>query len=157
MATNSLEKSIHTASKDHEILRNEASLPPVNEEAFTMAADTQPNKEIVDGETDITQKSLNDQKHTFVLGDVGKDVASGQEEIPSYAHGSELRKSTCSSRLVQANAPTFDMNEAEFNGLEIDLDVREVMPQSIQSFSNFQSNPNQTPIPLWCQESHYHC
>ena len=58
---------------------------------------------------------------------VAEDVASRQEEIPRNAPATELQPSTGSTVLIQPIAPTVITNTAEFNGMEIDLDVRAIM------------------------------
>jgi hypothetical protein len=115
-----------TASKDSGALQNESSLTSVSKEALPIAANTQSNVDTVNGETDIVPQLLNDQKSSSILSAV-EDVATGQDYMPGNAPATELQPSTGSTVLIQPNAPTVITNTAEFNGMEIDLDVRAIM------------------------------
>lgn len=107
-------------------LQNESSLTSVSKEALLLAADTQSHMDTVNGETDIVPQLLNDQKSSSIPSAVAEDVASRQE-IPTNAPATELQPSTGSTVFIQPNAPTVITNTAEFNAMEIDLDVRAIM------------------------------
>jgi hypothetical protein len=116
-----------TASKDYGALQNESSLTSVSKEALSIAADTQSNVNTVKGETDIVPQLLNDQKSSSIIPSaMAEDFASRQAEIPGNAPATELQPYTGSTVLIQPNAPTVITNTAEFNGMEIDLDVRAI-------------------------------
>jgi hypothetical protein len=126
MAISPLGSPSLTESKDYGALQNEFSLTSVSKEALPIAADTQSNVDTVNGETDIVLQLLNDQKTSSILSAV-EDVATVQEDIPGNAPVAELQPSTCSTILIQPNAPTVITNTVEFNGMEIDSDVRAIL------------------------------
>jgi hypothetical protein len=101
-------------------------LTSVSKEALSIALDTQSNMDTEKGETDILPQKLNDQKSSSFPNAVAEDFASRQVEIPGNAPATELQPSTGSTVLIQQNAPTVIRNTAEFNGMEIDLDVRAI-------------------------------